>query len=326
MLERTSGQDEVAEKARIDAPDYLPRERKVLIDPTPIPLIQDIQEQFLRRRVFEKNEQRSINSVNAELARRAGYKLNMSQAERKAFFDEANKLRLKIEAQMKPAKKFAGRAGQIADAEEATSSSPARKNPRKGRNGDGHARRAAEARSIAPSPLHDLEDILLVQSMAQLRAPIVEARRALEAKMEELAKGLPVYDWWISIHGLSALGLAMIFGEEGNLWRYKSKSQFWKRMGVAVIDGECQKRVRGKRTEDSQGYNPERRATLWKITFSLLMAQKTPNGPYYQTYQRRRAATEEREDWTPRHKDNDARRYVAKQLLGRLLAEWKSFA
>jgi hypothetical protein len=98
-------------------------------------------------------------------------------------------------------------------------------------------------------------------------------------------------------------------------------------MGLAVVDGERQRRVRGKRKDDNQGYNPERRSTLWKITnIALFRKQAEVNGVYYQLYQRHRAATADREGWSKSHQDNDARRYMAKKLLSHLLAEWKSFA
>lgn len=109
-----------------------------------------------------------------------------------------------------------------------------------------------------------------------------------ETKMERNVKLLPVYAWAKEVRGFGALGLAIVTAEGAGLDKYipgsetlrvrtigeyRTVSGLWKRMGLAVINGERQRKVATKAGGEEQGYKPERRAECWVLTDSLLRAQ-----------------------------------------------------
>jgi hypothetical protein len=155
--------------------------------------------------------------------------------------------------------------------------------------------------------------------LLQVRAQIHSEILPVERRLKELAQKLPVWDWWDSVHGLGALGLAAIVAETGDLSNYANPGKVWKRMGVAVINGERQRKKKGAEALE-HGYSPRRRSTIWVVSDSLL---KKPN-EYKELYDWRKA--EQAEKWPERkkgHLHNDARRYVGKRLLKHLWRAWR---
>lgn len=105
-------------------------------------------------------------------------------------------------------------------------------------------------------------------------APLDAAKSEREKVMAKLVKGLPIYQWAKGVSGLGEVSLAGIIGECGKFQpgEYRSVSALWKRMGMAVIDGERQRRVTGAAALD-HGYNAERRSLMWNIGCCLIKAQ-----------------------------------------------------
>lgn len=165
-----------------------------------------------------------------------------------------------------------------------------------------------------------------------------EARRAwdkqraqTEKQMRKLARGLPVWPWVEAIAGFGELGLAIIVGETGDLSNYATKERVWKRLGLAVINGERQQRKSGAEAAAAHGYNPSRRAEVWTISDSMLRHQwrgakddVPPHavGRYGEVYAARKTHTATRE-WTLGHRENDARRVMAKALVENLWRVWR---
>jgi hypothetical protein len=93
-------------------------------------------------------------------------------------------------------------------------------------------------------------------------------RTNAEAEMRALARTLPVWAWSEGVRGLGALGVAIIAaeasGERGDVGSYATKERLWKRLGLAVIEGERQQRKSGD-VALAHGYNPRRRAEIWAI-------------------------------------------------------------
>lgn len=149
--------------------------------------------------------------------------------------------------------------------------------------------------------------------------------------MQHHAKDLPAWKWAAGVKGLSLQGLACIIGETGDLSNYETKERVWKRLGLAVIDGIAQQRRSKPEEAAAHGYSPKRRAVIWSIADVLLRAQwrgekdGTPAhaiGPYGAVYGRRKAHTVNREGWTPKRRDNDARRVMSKALIEDLWRVW----
>ncbi len=196
----------------------------------------------------------------------------------------------------------------------------------------GRVRRAVERGDNGPFPAW--ADADLIRISAQSRDAWDAMRAGVEKQMERLAKTLPVYPWWSEIRGAGAKGLAIIVGEAGDLGSYRDKSALWKRLGLAVIDGERQRRVGGD-AATVHGFNPVRRAEIWTIADSMFRAQwrgadeetgraAGPIGPYGEKYAHRRAGTANREGWTPARQNADAKRYMTKSLIRDLRAAWRA--
>lgn len=173
---------------------------------------------------------------------------------------------------------------------------------------------------------------LIVMKNAIGREAWDDLRKAMEKQMRALAKSLPVYAWASTVAGFGELGLAIIIGETGDLNNYATKERVWKRLGLAVIEGERQQKRTNVDQAAAHGYNPRRRAEIWTIADSMFKHQwrgakedrvACPAGPYGEVYARRKAHTETREGWSAGRRDNDARRVMTKALIEDVWRVWQ---
>lgn len=175
----------------------------------------------------------------------------------------------------------------------------------------------------------DLVQFTRAEAIAALHClPLVEARtvldrsrKSLEKRMELLVTQLPVYDWGAGVRGFGALGLAQIVAECGDLANYANPAKVWKRMGLAVMDGERQRKHTDPAKALLHGYNPQRRSIMYNIADSLMKGNRDGE---YRTYY---LAEKERQrgklpDAPAGHIDNRARRHLAKRLLRDLWRAW----
>lgn len=182
-----------------------------------------------------------------------------------------------------------------------------------------------------------------------LAAPFIESRTVLEnqrketeKQLEKLAKQLPVAEWIANTRGIGYGSLAAIVGCAGPLDAYDNPAKLWKRMGLAVIGGERQRRVKDKEMALEHGYSPSRRSVMWTIGDSMFRA-----GGYYADLCRERKAYEaqkaeakglivcpavkikkghEDEYMSHGHIHNRAKRYMEKRLLRDLWRAWRDSA
>ncbi len=196
-------------------------------------------------------------------------------------------------------------------------------------NGKDHSLAATAAVVVAP---------LLIA-----REPLEETRKALEKRLEKLAKGLPIAHMVEDIKGFGYGGLAGIVGECGDLSEYKSVAAVWKFCGLAVINGERQRKKTGDAAIE-QGYNPQLRSLIWTLADSLFKNQSrgvndgAEVGPYRVAYDRYKALELEKtaeyrdketgktevEPLTPKHAHNRAMRKMSKDLLRDLVVAWRA--
>jgi hypothetical protein len=210
---------------------------------------------------------------------------------------------------------------------------------------------AMAAKGRLPNALPEMAEAL--RPYAHIVLPTLEMRAhpdTLEAsatrKMEDLARTLPVYAWVETVPGFAALGLAIIVAEAGDLADYPNPGKLWKRMGLAVIDGQRQGSVPGGLSREARAkawierkYSPVRRSRSYTIANSLLMSG---NPEYRDIYLSRKAyevARAEADGLTVapaskipkgkaasyrslKHVDNRARRYTEKRLLRHVWQQW----
>lgn len=162
--------------------------------------------------------------------------------------------------------------------------------------------------------------------------PLREAINLHERLLTKLGRQLPVAEWASGVAGLSPRFLAMIVGECGiGPGEYRSVSALWKRMGMAVIGAQRQRRVTGDAALE-HGYVPRRRSLMWNVGESIIKQQvrKDPAdeearvaiGDYGQLYLERKAYEAERVE-TKAHAHNRAKRHIEKRLLRELWRAWR---
>ena len=195
----------------------------------------------------------------------------------------------------------------------------------------GGERRAADACQTNPALS---VCIPIVQQSALARACWDDLRKRLEGEMRKQARQLHVWPWVNGVAGFGDLGLAKILGETGDLTGYATKERVWKRLGLAVIEGERQQRKSGVDAAAAHGFNPMRRAEVWTVADSMFLAQwrgardNAPAhaiGPYGAIYAARKLRTADR-DWYPKRRDADARRIMTKALIEDLWRVWNGKA
>lgn len=121
--------------------------------------------------------------------------------------------------------------------------------------------------------VHEIEgiNIGLMPFIPAINGFAVE-REKFEKHIFKIMKALPTYEWAKSIHGFGPIGFASIIGEAGAVGEYKSVSALWKRMGLAVINGERQRKKANLDEAIEHGYSPQRRAVIWNIGGGLIGA------------------------------------------------------
>lgn len=193
-----------------------------------------------------------------------------------------------------------------------------------------------EGAKLYKKPTPEVEIWLEPYSMAM--APLDVRIKDHEKHLTKLGSQFHVKEWMGSINGLSPRFLAMIVGEAGaGPGDFKSVSALWKRMGLAVINGERQRRVTGDMAI-IHGYVARRRSLMWNIGESIIKQQvRNPKGDdgkplgeaqaigyFGQVYLERKAYELARtDDVTPMLAHNRAKRYMEKRLLRELWKAWR---
>lgn len=198
----------------------------------------------------------------------------------------------------------------------------------------------AEGMKLYKKPPPDLAAWLIPYDLAA--EPLSSAIADQEKLLTKLGKALPVAAWADTVPGLSPRFLAAIVGECGiGPGEYRTVSALWKRMGMAVIAGQRQRRVTGDAAL-VHGYVARRRALMWNIGDQVAVRQGIRNpkdadgkptgavaiNKWGELYLERKAyelarSTEEA-PITPMHAHNRAKRYVEKRLLRELWQAWRA--
>jgi hypothetical protein len=169
---------------------------------------------------------------------------------------------------------------------------------------------------------------MLDAGVAQAAGPFDTFETGHRKQMERLAATLPGADFVRSVRGFGMYGFAMLVGEAGDIGSYATHQRLWKRMGLAVVEGERQQRKSNPALAAAHGYNPKRRAISWAVAESLFRGQSTdPPGPYRVIYDDAKAAYLKRGEtdpaWTKGRAHNAAKRKMEKFLLMRLHQAWR---
>lgn len=167
--------------------------------------------------------------------------------------------------------------------------------------------------------------------------PAIERFDAEIAKIEKslvkLAKRLPIAPWVDGIRGFGFASLAHLVGEAGDISQYRTVSGLWKRCGLAVIDGERQRKCSDAEKALEHGYSPERRSIVWNIAEPLARLQRTwvdketgeikkPADPYGAFMEAEKARQLELGQ-KPVVAEARAKRHMMKRILRDMFVEWR---
>lgn len=277
-----------------------------------------LREMQRQRRFCIVSQSRSDRACEAFVARYLGYRKSLPEAERDAIWERAAAMRKSVE-----------KGGRTRADDRQYTAAPA--------GGEGQVL----GEDLSGTALSACTPIILNSAVA--RRAWDNHRKQTQAQMEALARSLPVWPWVKSVAGFDARGLAIIVGEAGDLTDYGkddrengygTHQRLWKRLGLAVIEGERQRRVSGIEAAAAHGYDALRRAEMWVLADSMFRWQwggakedrpAGAKGPYGEVYGRRKAHTATR-DWKPKHRDADARRIMWKALIEDLWRVWNGKA
>jgi rubredoxin len=163
----------------------------------------------------------------------------------------------------------------------------------------------------------------------------------------------PIWDWVTSIRGLAAGGeAAKLLAQIDDIGKFPTISKLWRFAGYAVIDGQIDRRTKGKKSP----YNATLKAVLWRIVKLGFLCHRTPiyRDFYDEQYAADRRAhpdvvcsicggtgEQRSQKWycsqcgisnqgrkltyTPGHIDARARRKTAKLFLSHLWVKWREF-
>jgi hypothetical protein len=170
------------------------------------------------------------------------------------------------------------------------------------------------------------EEAILIMALT----PFIQAierfepmRKSIEKELKKAARKLPVHPWVKDVKGFGDLNLAALVGECGDVGAYRNHSALWKRMGLAVIEGERQRKKANAEDALVHGYNPSRRAVAYLLGDTIIKGNGT--GPYRQLYLARKEIEIARVDdvKTKAHAHNRAARYMVKRLLKDFWRAWR---
>ena len=172
---------------------------------------------------------------------------------------------------------------------------------------------------------------LVTSALSSAREAIKAGRADVETALVHSAMNLPIWPRVRATRGLGALSVACLVGETGDLTNYGSHSKLWKRLGLAVIDGQAQRRVGGPEAT-RQGYSPSRRSLVWNIG-SLMLRAQSPRGATHRQPAREpgrfrlgydaRKAYELANGLPKAHAHNRAKRYMEKKLVRNIWRAWR---
>lgn len=188
-------------------------------------------------------------------------------------------------------------------------------------DGDKKKALAVFAAATSATPAEPLIAVAIAPLVAA-QEHINQNRKMMEKRLKALAESLPVWEAWAKdVRGFGALSLASIVGECGDLGLYGNPAKLWKRLGLAVIGGERQRKKTDKALAELHGYNPRRRSVVWVIG-STIIKVGGETSPYRALYLERKELEATRVA-SKAHAHNRAARYMTKRLVRDLWMQWR---
>lgn len=187
------------------------------------------------------------------------------------------------------------------------------------------------------------EDDPVVESSRQMLAGLMELERSATKVLERVMKRHPLGEWQRSRVGVGAKQLARLLASIGDpYWNLKDDcprrvSQLWSYCGERVSDQGVAVR---RRKLERPNWSTAAKSKVFLVAESAVRSGKAPGSPYYKFYAERKLATVGRLHvaacapcgpagkpaavgslWSDKHRDVDAKRVLAKEILRELWVE-----
>jgi hypothetical protein len=196
----------------------------------------------------------------------------------------------------------------------------------------------------------DVDVALVVAPFLQAMEPFERQRGDIEQMIATLTRKLPVWnEWGENVFGVSALWFGLVIGEAGDISRFSNPAKLWKRMGMAVIGGERQRKKADAEAAAEHGFTPRRRSCMWNVGNGLIggmgrgprplvgedIEARSEWSPYQRVFVARlryeaerdpshaRPATKDGKESFSKHAAARAKRYVEKRFLRDLWRAWR---
>ena len=157
------------------------------------------------------------------------------------------------------------------------------------------------------------------------RKRYAELEKGPAKEMVKCVEAMPIWEWAKDIRGCGPMVMAKLLAiwNPGN---FPTIAKSWKRLGLAVIDGERQRKRTDKRLAVIHGYSPKRRSIVWQMEDCL--HKGNGDGYYREVYKERREYEKEMHpEWDhvkkPGFSYQRARRYMIKRFIKNMWCEWR---
>lgn len=166
--------------------------------------------------------------------------------------------------------------------------------------------------------LHDMVD-----------EPIMQAEKNIQKELKKHSSDHPIYEWANGIYGIGPILVAGVVSGIQDPTKFATVSKVWRYCGLAVIDGEAEKRKKGEKL----AYSPFMKTLCWKVGESFVKS-----GRYYrEVYDRYKAEYRERfpepvdtvsskgktyQKYTDGHIHAMAKRKTVKLFIAHLYEKW----
>jgi len=143
----------------------------------------------------------------------------------------------------------------------------------------------------------------------------LELEKELDGHIAAEVEQYPIYDYVVAVKGIGPMLAAKLISMV-DVSRAPHVSSLWRYAGLAVIDGERERPVKGEKLH----YNKRVKTTCYLIAGSFLKS----GSPYRDEYDKARIYYDaNRPDWTDGHCHNAAMRKMVKLFLSHLWVTWR---
>ena len=180
------------------------------------------------------------------------------------------------------------------------------------------------------------QDKMIIKSLEKQLKVFEDLEATKEKEIAKLIKKQPLWLTYLKdVKGIGPLYAANLLGYIGNIKRFPTVSSLWKYAGLAVVNGQSDRRIKGQHIS----YNPYLKTLcLGKIADNFVRSGKKNAGTYRILYDKYKAEEQEKHPepvkstkttgpkqfYTKGHIEKLTRRKVVKEFVKELYLQWQT--